>query len=269
MANRRAGNVAPVRRTSAAARGVTRLRDVDTRLRTQLEAGGESRTHIEQMAIDFSLLARCVLPEKAAAHPSLRAGGFIQRMRAGGRLAWDVYGEQLFEIAPQWASDTCRGWAAFAVPLSGWPLREQLTVAGTFAEDAHFAVREWAWLGVRPTVAADPRAAIDVLTTSVRCASERTRRFASEVTRPRGVWSAHIPLLKEEPEIAFDLLDQLALDTSRYVATSVGNWLNDAGRTRPEFVRNCCALWAGRHPTAFSRVQRLALRNLEGRHERA
>ncbi|WP_019972685.1 hypothetical protein [Mycobacterium sp. 141] len=248
---------------------MTRLRDVDTRLRRHLEAGGESRTHIEQMAIDFGLLARCVLPEDSAAHPSLKEGGFIQRMRAGGRVAWDVYGERLFDIAPQWASDTCRGWAAFAVPLSGRPIREQLTLAGVFAEDAHFAVREWAWLGVRPTVAADPRAAVAVLTNSARGASERGRRFASEVTRPRGVWSAHIPLLKEEPEIAFGLLDELVSDTSRYVTTSVGNWLNDAGRTRPEFVYESCARWAERHPTTFPRVRRLALRNLADRHEPA
>ena len=71
------------------------------------------------------------------------------------------------------------------------------------------------------------------LTAMAHNAPERLRRFTSEVTRPRGVWSRHIPLFKDQPELALALLDELAPDASRYVSTSLGNWLNDAGRSRP------------------------------------
>jgi 3-methyladenine DNA glycosylase AlkC len=231
-------------------------------MRARLEAGAESRTHVEQMALDFGVLARCVLPEEMADDPALRIGGFIQRMRAGGGLVWERYGSRLFEIAPGWASDTCRGWAAFAIPLSGRSLDEQLVLAGAFAEDPHFAVREWAWLGVRPTVSRDPLAAICELSAMAHNASERQRRFTSEVSRPRGVWSTHIPMFKDQPELAIDLLNELAPDASRYVSTSLGHWLNDAGRSRPEFVLSACAAWSAQHPLTFTRARRLALRNL-------
>lgn len=244
-------------------RGARRLRDVDAPIRGLLEAGAESRTHIEQMAIDFGTLAETVLPANAACDPRLRNGGFITRMKIGGELAWACHGDRLFDLATQWTSDTCRGWAAFAVPLTARPLREQLNLAARFADDGHFAVREWAWLGVRPTVSRDPVQAVIELSSFAQAKSERVRRFASEVSRPRGVWSTHIPQLKTQPELATELLDILALDESRYVATSVGNWLNDAARSRPDFVIEFCARWIAEDPVSFARAHRLALRNIK------
>jgi 3-methyladenine DNA glycosylase AlkC len=96
-------------------------------------------------------------------------------------------------------------------------------------------------------------------------APDRLRRFTCEVTRPRGVWSTHIPLLKQQPELALQLLDELAADDCAYVSTSMGNWLNDAGRTRPDFVLDACATWSAEYPLTFSRTRRLALRNLQER----
>lgn len=251
----------PAERTA----GARRLCDVDSDLRARLEAGDESRTHIEQMAIDFGELALQVLPRNMAADLRLRQGGFIERMRAGGQLVWARYGNRVFELAPTWSSDTCRGWAAFAIPRSGAPLSEQLQLAQPFAVDSHFAVREWAWLGVRPSVSHDPLTAIGLLAGMAAGAPDRLRRFTCEVTRPRGVWSTHIPLLKHQPELALQLLEELAPDDRAYVSTSLGNWLNDAGRTRPDFVLNACATWNAEYPLTFSRTRRLALRNLQGR----
>lgn len=62
-------------------------------------------------------------------------------------------------------------------------------------------------------------------------------------TRPIGVWTAHLPELKEKPELALPLLDPLHADPARYVRNAVVNWLIDASKSRPDWVRATCARW--------------------------
>ena len=57
------------------------------------------------------------------------------------------------------------------------------------------------------------------------------------------MWCKHIEALKETPELALPILEPLKADTSKYVRDSVGNWLNDASKTRPEFVVSLCKKW--------------------------
>lgn len=233
-------------------------------VKTLLEGGEPSVNHMEQIAMDMGALLATAFPHLAACADRLRAGGLVAKMREGGRVLHEVYGAEAPDVAAAHRSDTVRGWGAMALAASGLPAAELLPRVRPFADDEHFAVREWAWLAARPAVADDCDVSLSLLTAWTAAESPNLRRFASESTRPRGVWSVHLPVLKSEPERAERLLDALRADRARYVQDSVGNWLNDASRTRPDWVCDVCARWldAAESPPQTVRIVRRALRTI-------
>jgi 3-methyladenine DNA glycosylase AlkC len=105
--------------------------------------------------------------------------------------------------------------------------------------------------------------AIGLLHPWVRDRDENIRRFASELTRPRGVWCAQIETLKAQPWRALPLLEPLKADPSRYVQNSVANWLNDASKTQAEWVDEVCRRWLARsRAPATEYIVRRACRSL-------
>jgi 3-methyladenine DNA glycosylase AlkC len=98
-------------------------------------------------------------------------------------------------------------------------------------------------MGFRPHLAADLDSGLKLLMRVTKSNDHRIRRFGIEVTRPRSVWGPHIGVLKANPEKGEALLENVSADPSRYVQLSVGNWLNDASKSKPEWVRAVTHRW--------------------------
>ena len=230
---------------------------------------------VEFLAADLSQLLPAVsaqigldprhpaLRETAARLPALKP---MQRHRAiaAGLLA-AIEGDSAIEARlAGHVSDLARQWAAMLVGIRpGQSLENRLLQIRPFAADPHFGVREMAWMAVRDAVADDVAGALTLLQPWTAEADPNLRRFASEVTRPRGVWCAHLEALKQTPEPGQALLHALRTDPSRYVQDSVANWLNDAAKSRPDWVRRVCAAWlAESNQPATAYICKRALRSL-------
>ena len=236
----------------------SRRADIPADVLAGLNRGEEAtQTLAEGLAIDFSALLRQALGMSHEIDPSL---GITRRMEIASAALCDAQ----VAAAREHPSDTVRGWAAFAIGRDEkQPLRDRLTRLAPFAEDPHFGVREWAWLAVRPAIVAEPLVAVEVLARWSESPVAFRRRFASEATRPRGVWCAHIELFKTDPSLALPLLEPMHADPEKYVQDSVGNWLNDAAKSQPDWVRGLCRGWTGhRAAEATTKICKRALRSL-------
>ncbi|TLX23459.1 DNA alkylation repair protein [Chryseobacterium indologenes] len=161
-------------------------------------------------------------------------------------------------------SDLVRCWAAYMIGRNNTlSLKERFLRIQSFASDQHFGVREISWMTLRPDIAKNISASIAILSEWTAHKNEYVRRFASECTRPRGVWCEHIAELKQNPGLGLDILEPLRSDESRYVQDSVGNWLNDASKSQPEFVIEVCDEWLKESPTRETKyIVKKALRTI-------
>ena len=142
-------------------------------------------------------------------------------------------------------SDLVRQWGAYAVNHPSVPLTlsKRLSATLPYAADLHMSVRECAWMAFRPHLSTALDDGLSLLEPVTRSACPNERRFAVEVSRPRSVWGRHIVALKRDPSRALALLENVYDDEARYVRLAAGNWLNDASKTRPEWVRQLCTRW--------------------------
>lgn len=148
------------------------------------------------------------------------------------------------------ASDSIRCYAPYLIGLNeNLSIKEKLAKSQQLIADKHFGVREVVWMALRPEIDKYLEESIDFLSEWANNKDENIRRFTTESTRPRGVWCKHIERLKENPEIALPILEKLNADNSKYVQDSVGNWLNDASKSKPEFVHELCNKWKIKSPT--------------------
>jgi hypothetical protein len=166
--------------------------DVPIDVLDQLNSGAIEAVNLaECLVVDFAILMAQVVPELASAAKSRipPTDGITKRMAAAGKLLLEHFGAAGVEDLTAHPSDTVRGWAAYLLAaIPDRSLVERLNSIRQLADDHHFGVREWSWLAVRPYVAAQIDAAIPLLIPWVSESSPNLRRFAIEVTRPRGVW---------------------------------------------------------------------------------
>jgi len=161
-------------------------------------------------------------------------------------------------------SDSIRCYVPYLISLnSQLTIVEKLNQSKKLIADSHFGVREIVWMALRPEIVENLSKSILFLTTWTSHKNENIRRFTTEVTRPRGVWCKHIETLKEKPEQALIILENLKSDESRYVQNSVANWLNDASKTQPNFVIDLCHKWELESSTKETKyIVKRALRSL-------
>ncbi|XXJ18396.1 DNA alkylation repair protein [Desulfovibrio caledoniensis] len=228
---------------------MTKVADVSEERLRELHSGTvESGNLAEGLAIDFHELARQSLPRLTTGSlNALRDGaalGITKRMALAGTVCLRDYGMAGLDTLRSHPSDTVRGFACYMIGAQpDTPLADRLERIRPLAGDTHFGVREWAWLGIRSHIAAAIDEAVALLAPWSAEASANLRRFASEATRPRGVWSPYIKRLREHPEIGLPILAPLKADAAKYVRDSVGNWLNDAAKDKPQWVLATLEQW--------------------------
>jgi 3-methyladenine DNA glycosylase AlkC len=257
--------------------GARKISDVPAAVLERLAMGEiETVNLMEWLAADMPALARCVaysLPGLSAlqsdlleAAEAMKGVGVTERLRAAGAaIARNARsGSAEFRAFAEHKSDLVRQWACYAVndSLLGLTVSERLDATLPFAADRNMSVRETAWMAFRPHLAGDFETVLPLLTDLAAHPGENIRRFAVEVTRPRSVWGAHLARLKRDPGTARELLEQVRADSSKYVKLAVGNWLNDASKSRPDWVIATCERWAvgGNPHTRF--IVRRGLRTL-------
>jgi 3-methyladenine DNA glycosylase AlkC len=241
---------------------------IPTDILDELNAGIRQTGNLaEGLAVDFvALMAIAVpdVPEAALNRLIVDSPSITERMRIAGELMLEHVGLDALDSLVDHRADTVRGWAAYMIGLaSGLSLSERFKLIRPLADDPHFGVREWAWMPLRPHIAADVGRAIRSLEPWVHEDSAFLRRFAVEATRPRGVWTEHIAELKENPRLGLPLLKPLRADPTKYVQDSVSNWLNDAAKSQPDLVRDLVDGWAdGCDDRNTLRICRRAIRSL-------
>lgn len=254
---------------TAPRKGSSRVADVPADVLAALNAGTlETATLAEGLAVDFAALFAAAFPDLPAdAVAAVRAAagrGVTRRMEAAGAVLLRHLGVDGLARSAGHPSDTVRGWACSVVGLApGLTLKRRLDLVRPLADDRHFGVREWAWMAVRPHLAEDVGAAVRALRPWASDTSANVRRFAVEATRPRGVWAAHIEPLKTNPELGLPLLEPVRADPARYVQDSAANWLNDAAKSQPAWVKALCDRWQTESPTpATERICSRACRSI-------
>ena len=261
-------------------KGARRISEIPAAVLRALNQGREETiTLVEWLAIDDAKLLASVLPETgfsaaqtrgAVAHArSVADVGIQERVRRIGAqlhatLRGDRRRERLFDQLAKHRSDRVRSLVAYSVTADEeLPLARRLAVAKRFAADRSMSVRECAWDSFRPWLARELGRGLQLLAPWVKDGDEGVRRCAVEATRPRGVWTRHLEELKTEPERARPLLEPVRSDPSDYVRRSVGNWLNDASKSRPDWVRALTADWRRASKTKETEwIVRHALRTL-------
>ncbi len=98
--------------------------------------------------------------------------------------------DELLSIMCYHQADLVRCWATYIIGKNEkLNIDETLKKIKLFSADKHFGVREISWMAVRTKINNDLEKSITILSNWTTHEDENIRRFTTESTRPRGVWS--------------------------------------------------------------------------------
>ena len=223
----------------------------------------ESSNLMEFLSADFQTLLQNTIPEFQFPESALKVG-ITKKHKIIGEHLNAQFGFRIFDKLENHKADILRGLASYLIGEQAFSFEEKLNLSKPLANDSNAGVREWAWIAIRNDFASDLKDNIRLILPWTSDEKENIRRFASEMSRPRGVWCTHITPLREDPKLGLKILEPLKSDPAKYVQLSVGNWLNDAGKDQPDWVIDLCAKWKKESPSKETeKICKRALRNLK------
>lgn len=234
----------------------------------------ESKNLVEWLSVDRRILLGILSVElNIDLSPPLRAliedRESLSPLQLSKRIAIELAAlippsDERFKSLEQHTSDVAREWGALMVGhWDSMSFARRLAWIKPFAINPNPGTREIAWMALRAFIAQDPEKTISKLIPWTGSRNERIRRYASEITRPCGVWCTHIDRLKHDPQLGIELLEPLRSDESLYVRNSVANWLNDASKYSPDWVIDITHRWERESPTEQTKyIVKRALRTL-------
>lgn len=235
-------------------KGPRSLKDLNPEVLEYLNAGKvETKNLMEWLAVDQLSLLKLVLSDlgKQEWFPMFEVAVNAQKKptaNSNTRVIGETFAQMTNDVSvyshlKEHESDIVRCWSCWGESLHHDDIKELLTVMKVYASDRHFGVREVVIFATKDRMIENLELSIKIVTSWVSDSDENIRRFAVEALRPIGVWTKKIIKFQEEPELGLPLLEPLKSDASKYVRDSVGNWLNDASKSQPAWVKNLCNHW--------------------------
>lgn len=235
-------------------KGARSLKDLDPEVIDYLNRGViETKNLMEWLATDQLALLKLVLQHisKEQWYTDFETAVLAQKKptaNSNTKVIGETFGlltqdSKVYDQLKAHTSDLVRCWACWAQSLHHDDVTSLLSAMKSYAADSHFGVREVVIFASKERLIEDLDTAINVLSQWTGDEDENIRRFAVEALRPVGVWTKKISAFQEDPERGISIIDPLKMDTSKYVRDSVGNWLNDASKSQPEWVRSICKEW--------------------------
>ncbi len=241
-------------------KGPRSLKDLNPEVIEYLNKGWvETKNLMEWLATDQLVLLKGVLKdlEKEEWYPDFEIAVNAQKKPTansntkviGQTLSMLTSDKSIYNTLKSHTSDLVRCWSCWAESLLYDSVPDLLEVMKVYAADTHFGVREVVIFATKERMIEDLDTSIAILSTWTQDTDENIRRYAAEALRPVGVWTKKITAFQEDPEQGVSLIEPLKSDSSKYVRDSVGNWLNDASKSQPEWVQAICKRWETASPT--------------------
>jgi 3-methyladenine DNA glycosylase AlkC len=235
-------------------KGPRSLKDLNQEVVEYLNNGlVETKNLMEWLATDQLFLLKLVLESigKSAWYDDFEVAVHAQKKptaNSNTKVIGETFGllttdATVYEQLQQHTSDLVRCWACWAQSTHHDRVPDLLQAMKIYAADSHFGVREVVIFATKERMITDLDTSVELLSKWTNSEDENVRRFAAESMRPIGVWTKKITAFQEDPAKALPILTPLQSDVSKYVRDAVGNWLNDASKSQPDWVTALCQQW--------------------------